>query len=909
MSDKYTDGIVSIPGMALYRHDRCCVDRGLYDERVVPNRGGGVAIYVKDSWARYVTVYSEGTIITRDYEILSLKINKPGFRKLFITVVYKPPTGKIQQCLTYLEQLIATRDIRKREKWVLGDFNVNLGIRNTPESLLVNTFLKDNSLKQLIIEHTRLTNRGGSCIDWIITDCPFVKESGILEELLSDHFSIFVVRKKDREKTVKKWTKIRIYKNYDKDNFCALLANLDWVQYYAMRDVDELWNIIYVRIIEILEIMCPYKRVCLRDPKMPWVTAEVVKAINERKKYVRMYWKTKNQFIWDICKYLRNRCNTLVRNAKAIYIKNSLRRTVDELNFFWKSINNLLKGPKKDIIAHEFVDNITGEVIEQQSVCDYLNKFYANVGKVQPTNAVPKPQWNLHDIGYDFEPVTKDEVRNLVKEIDIGKDSCVDGISTSILKDGFSMLLSHLQYLFNVSVEDSVFPREWAQGFINILPKGGNLKDPSNWRPITQALLPAKLLEKLVQKRFFKILKDVNYLSRYQCGFLPQRSTQLALFDILKDINEARNSKLSTGLLFLDVRKAFDSLDHNILLTKLQVLGISGRMLTWFSSYLDRKQRVRHNGEVSDETKFCCGIPQGSCLGPTLFIFYINDVFEHIDNCIKVMMFADDCVLYKADQCINSIMCKLQKGLDEYVAWGKNNNMHMNVSKTKFMMISPIVHANLYRPLISNGKYIQKVNTFKYLGVLLDDQLTYTPYYKLIKRIVENKIFVLSKIRKYVDTRTAILIYKQAVLPLLEYAGFVLCSCSIGQRKELQKLQNNALHLCKKYYLLDMIRIDVLHNECRILGLEQRRRKQLLHLMYLHSRNDNNLKVPVRLTRAVLKLNFKTATKCTTKYLNSPFYKGTLLWNQLNSIDQRSNTVSSFVNCLSRLYNVYQEIW
>ena len=160
-----------------------------------------------------------------------------------------------------------------------------------------------------------------------------------------------------------------------------------------------------------------------------------------------------------------------------------------------------------------------------------------------------------------------------------------------------------------------------------------------------------------------------------------------------------------------------------------------------------------------------------------------------------------------------------------------------------------------------------------------------------------------------VNTRTAILVYKQAILLLLEYAGFVLGSCSIGQRRELQKLQNNALRLCKKYYLLDMTRIDVLHNECRILGLEQRHRKQLLRLMYLHSRNDNDLKVPVRLTRAGTKLIFKTATKCTTKYLNSPFYKGTLLWNQLSSMDQRANTVSCFVNCVARLYVSYQEIW
>ena len=113
-----------------------------------------------------------------------------------------------------------------------------------------------------------------------------------------------------------------------------------------------------------------YTCICLRDPKTAWVTGEVVRAIKERKKYVRLYWKTKKLFTWDICKYLRNRCNILVRSAKAKYIKYSLLRTADDPKQFLKSINNLLKGPKKDIIAHEFIDSITGETIEQHSVCD-----------------------------------------------------------------------------------------------------------------------------------------------------------------------------------------------------------------------------------------------------------------------------------------------------------------------------------------------------------------------------------------------------------------------------------------------------------------------------------------------------------------------------------------------------------
>ena len=209
-----------------------------------------------------------------------------------------------------------------------------------------------------------------------------------------------------------------------------------------------------------------------------------------------------------------------------------------------------------------------------------------NIGAANRVNESPRPHWQDQDLGFNFEPVTRKEVLDFVKGIDVSKDSCIEGVSTIVLKETFNALTDQLRYLFNISFEESKCPRAWAKGYINILPKGGKLNDPSNWRPITQTLLPAKMLEKLVQQRFFIIQQNLNFLSKSQYGFLPGRSSQLAIFDILKDIHDAKNSKLNTGLLFLDVRKAFDSLDHNILLSKLQNLGASGKMLSWFCSYL-----------------------------------------------------------------------------------------------------------------------------------------------------------------------------------------------------------------------------------------------------------------------------------------------------------------------------------
>ena len=142
---------------------------------------------------------------------------------------------------------------------------------------------------------------------------------------------------------------------------------------------------------------------------------------------------------------------------------------------------------------------MTGETVLQENVCGFLNEYYANIGKSNMLNVTPRSIWGDNDPGYFFEPITNNEVLDLIKEIDIGRDRCIDGLSTEILKESFGILNVQLQHLFNVSLEVSEFPRDWAKGSINILPKGGNLKDPSNWRPITQTLLPGKLLEKIVK--------------------------------------------------------------------------------------------------------------------------------------------------------------------------------------------------------------------------------------------------------------------------------------------------------------------------------------------------------------------------------------------------------------------------
>ena len=455
-----------------------------------------------------------------------------------------------------------------------------------------------------------------------------------------------------------------------------------------------------------------------------------------------------------------------------------------------------------------------------------------------------------------------------------------------------------------------IFPREWAVGYINLLPKGGDKRNPSNWRPITQTCIPAKILEKIVQKRLMNYLNDHSILNKNQYGFRSGFSTQKAIFELLCDLHLSLNCDDIMGLLFLDISKAFDSLDHDVLLRKLANINLTENSINWFRSYLDRIQYVRFNGTKSDSTVFRYGIPQGSCLGPTLFIFYINDVFNEIEN-VNIMMFADDCVLYSRGKLWEDIHYKLQIGLDTYIAWGKEHNLFLNARKTKAMLVC---NANKRDRLIDPAPFnagnstIVFVNTFCYLGCIIDTELTMLPALKHIYRKVEQKIYMLGKLRYLVDKKSAVLIYKQTILPYLDYIGFVLLSCNIGARRSLQVLQNNALRICLHYRLVDHVRVERLRSEAKLQGIEQRGIFQLLKLLYDYSKDPSKLKIPVRPTRAGTKIVFDIPTKCSNTYLCSPLYKGCQIWNTLPENSQRAANINQFVKAIKHRYSVFENL-
>ena len=460
----------------------------------------------------------------------------------------------------------------------------------------------------------------------------------------------------------------------------------------------------------------------------------------------------------------------------------------------------------------------------------------------------------------------------------------------------FEIIPDRIAELFNASLVSGIYPTDWSFGYVNLIPKQGLLSSPTNWRPITQTNIFGKNLEKLVHRSLLRYFLESGVISDKQYGFLPGRSTQDAIFDLIRHIHSSINNKKLMGLLFLDISKAFDCIIHKRLLKKLELVGCDPNVIKWFESYLTRMQVVLYNGIESTPSSVPTGIGQGTILGPLIYIFYMNDIVDNMFF-VKISMYADDCVLYLSGNNWENMRIKMQEDLDCFEHWGLLNNLHLNVKKTKMLLIGPrnkLGRLHNIRSLHVYDKDIEFVKHYNYLGVILDSEMNLRPHFNHVKKLVHNKLFAFRKIRSYLTEYASVMLYKHMILPFMEYAGFLLLSCTLEDRRELQKCQNDALRLCTRITLSDHIRICDLHSRCNIISLEQRRRIQLLLLMPKKSKDVSLHKIFVRNTRGSNRIVFKTDHYEGTLYKRSPYFLGSKLWDALPIVDIDLPDIFSF---------------
>ena len=341
---------------------------------------------------------------------------------------------------------------------------------------------------------------------------------------------------------------------------------------------------------------------------------------------------------------------------------------------------------------------------------------------------------------------------------------------------------------------------------------------------------------------------------------------------------------------FIDFRKAFDCVQHPILLKKLKDMNLDNSVIDWVKSYLsERQHRVYANNTYSSYQTVTQGVPQGSILGPLFYIVYANDIARIIKMC-KFALYADDTVLYISSNYFNTSVKKMQEDIDALSQWCRTNGVLANTDKTKVMVFGS--KNCLARILAFDVKFgtaiLQKVTSYIYLGITLDNQLNYNAHVTKIISSVTSKLNQLHRMRKFLTVRAALMVYKGMMLPLLEYGDIFLARASVNNKKRLQVLQNKALR-CALNKDIDTS-IDDLHTEANLLKLKFRREQHTLNYMYdvaqVASNRRSNLKQTIK-TRSSNKILLKVKHPYTEKFKKSLAYFGPKKLNKLTA-DQQS---------------------
>ena len=335
---------------------------------------------------------------------------------------------------------------------------------------------------------------------------------------------------------------------------------------------------------------------------------------------------------------------------------------------------------------------------------------------------------------------------------------------------------------------------EWKSARVIPLFKKGEVNNMDKYRPISIFPIASKLLERAVHTQLVKYLREHNLLSPYQCGFRKGHSTEFAAPSFADTIRKNIDLGQMTGAVFVDLRKAFDTVDHTTLLGKLSTIGVINHERNWFDDYLTgRSQVVGLNDVLSDSEPVIVGLPQGSILGPLLFILHVNDLPDEIRNC-NILMYADDTVLFCSGSDVSTIEKILNDELNLIADWLRENSLFVNVTKTESMLFGTAARLkNVDRFQIQiHGHTIQRVFEFRYLGIIFDEHISWNAHVKYVLGKAGKRIGMLGRIRKNVTVHCANTIYVSFIRPVSDYCDSVYNCCGEVNTNALEKIERRA---------------------------------------------------------------------------------------------------------------------
>ena len=635
----------------------------------------------------------------------------------------------------------------------------------------------------------------------------------------------------------------------------------------------------------------------------PWITLGIKNSIRRRDALYRKFIKAKDLNIKSDyhAKYkeVRNLIVTVCRNSKKAYYQNFFANNANNLRNTWKGIKSIieLKNSKKSDPCSLLVDDKL--ISDPVKIANEYNNYFSTIAnnlrnKMFDRNKNFKSYLqNRRENSFFINPTNEEEIIEIINDLDCMKCSGPHSIPSFIFKDIKLILAESLADIINLSFNTGIYIEKLKVS--KVIPifkgKGSNL-ECCNYRPISLLWNIDKIVEKLMHKRLYNFLSKYKIIFNLQFGFRKSHSTSHALIYLTEKVREALDANCFSCGVFVDLPKAFDTVDHEILLYKLDHYGIRGIENSWFKSYLsNRKQFVSINGALSNETVVQHGVPQGSVLGPLLFLLYINDLNKALKYC-NTLHFADDTCLLLKNKKLKKMRKYLNIDLRNLSNWLNANKISLNVSKTELLIFKHPKKKMKYNLKVKlDGKLLRPSSYVKYLGMYIDSNLNWNFNTKVLSSKLSRSIGMLSKIRHYVNAETLKSIYFAIFASHLSYGSIIWAQNSSNQNvKRILRLQKRALRIISFANYRD--HADPLYKNLNILKFTDNVKLRNILLVYdsLNSKLPSILNNMFTYSKSVHNHNTRSSSKLklklpevntTTHGLNSIKYQSISVWNKL----------------------------
>ena len=762
---------------------------------------------------------SNDTPSAGEFLFLEVKVQKKINKKVIIGAMYRSPSASPTNFIEIMKSKLQRLERHKNKQIILaGDTNIDLIQHDTDiNAQNISDITLSHGFTEVISRPMRITDHSATLLDHIYTNSlTQTTSTGILINDMSDHLGTFInlnlksTRVNFRLKSDQANSSYRKFSAENIEHFKRLISEEAWDTVVEEPNVEAKYNNfeqIYAKHYNeaFPETTNIIKRKKQRKNPKPWILPWLEEACDRKNRLYHKFVKEPTTSNKTVYAKMKKFVDKHIKLAKKKYYTAYFKEHYANSKKQWQIINTLLNRSKKKNPTNKLISADGTVLTAPKDIANRFNDYFCGIASSLKAQIIPqniRPNDYRQSLGPSvvnsiyLRDSDATEIREYINTLKnkATADTKSDALKAVMDDKKFTTVFASV---LNASMRDGIFPDQLKFAKVCPIHKSGSKTDVSNYRPISLLPIFSKIFEKALHSRVITFLEKNNSLYDHQFGFRKLHSCEHALLAAQNTILHALDKKQIAMLLLIDFSKAFDMVDHQILLHKLSHYGIRGIALKLFESYLEgRQQAVTINNEKSENKSLVHGVPQGSILGPLLFIIYINDM-PNIQKLTKFILYADDANIIITGTNAHEIITKYRELGEVLSKWVACNGLKLNVSKTNYMLFSNIDIGDLvnYQPTINNRPIEQK-NVAKFLGVLLDDKLQWTHHIRFLSKKMSRNCGILYKMKGILPQKAMLTLYHSFIQSHLNYCSLIwgmgsknsIKTLFVGQKKAMRAL-------------------------------------------------------------------------------------------------------------------------